>query len=290
MLPSEFFTPSGVRVRPRTQHPGSYNWLFFPGGPGIGSESLHELVDALQVPGTSWLVDLPGDGSNTVLPPGAGDPYQQWPQVLLEAVQALPNCVGVGHSTGGMYLLAVPELAPLLRGLVLVSTAPDARWHPRYVAMTTRQPLPAMEAATRAFEREPSNERLRDLAVASADWNFTPAGVAAGRELLLRLPYNLAAVDWSDRFFDHTYAAQWWPQLLPTLILSGGQDHIVDQSLWDAPQFQGENVLHETIADAGHFPWIEQPVACRAAFGRLIGLLTGKAEKPGNALPPATAV
>ncbi|EUA07894.1 hypothetical protein I545_6382 [Mycobacterium kansasii 662] len=40
------------------------NWLFLPGGPGIGSESLHELVDTVDVPGCSWMVDLPGDGSN----------------------------------------------------------------------------------------------------------------------------------------------------------------------------------------------------------------------------------
>jgi hypothetical protein len=51
----------------------------------MGSESLLNLVDSLDVPGTCWLVDLPGDGSNTN-PPGAGaDPYSGWPQVLIEA-------------------------------------------------------------------------------------------------------------------------------------------------------------------------------------------------------------
>jgi|HubBroStandDraft_3_1064219.scaffolds.fasta_scaffold176434_2 pimeloyl-ACP methyl ester carboxylesterase len=74
----------------------------------------------------------------------------------------------VGHSTGGMYVLATPALEPLVSGLVLVSTAPDARWHPRA-----------------AYEAEQMNSRLRD---ASTEWNFTADGVAAGRDLLSRTP------------------------------------------------------------------------------------------------------
>lgn len=275
MKDSEFFTPSGVRLRKCTQHPGHHNWLFFPGGPGIGSESLLELVDALQVPGTSWLVDLPGDGSNTALPPTPGGHYHNWPQVLLEAVHALPQCICVGHSTGGMYLLSVPELEHAIQGLVLISTAPDARWHARYLAMTAQHPLPAVKAAVQAYEVSPTNDHLRDIAVASAEWNFTSAGVTAGRELLARMPYNLAAVAWSDRHFDQTYVAKWWPKQVPTLILSGANDRIVDQSLWEGLPYEGAHVLRETVADAGHFPWIEQPETVRMAFGKLVVRFNG---------------
>lgn len=62
---NERFTPSGVRLRLRSHRDGELNWLFLPGGPGIGSESLHQIVDAVALPGTTWLVDLPSDGSNT---------------------------------------------------------------------------------------------------------------------------------------------------------------------------------------------------------------------------------
>ncbi len=134
------FTPSGVRLRRRRRRPGPLNWLFLPGGPGIGSESLHELADALDAPGDIWMVDLPGDGSNRA-PPGAGpDPFAAWPGVVVEAARALPNVVFAGHSTGGMYLLATPGLERHLLGLALVDTAPDCTWHPRYVAMTQRDP------------------------------------------------------------------------------------------------------------------------------------------------------
>jgi hypothetical protein len=123
---SELWTPSGVRLRARKQRPGPRSWLFLPGGPGIGGESLHELVDSLDLPGMSWLVDLPGDGSNVDAPGAPADPYSLWPDVLLEAAQAVPRPVFVGHSTGGEYLLSVPALEPLLDALVLISTAPDA--------------------------------------------------------------------------------------------------------------------------------------------------------------------
>lgn len=262
----ERFTESGVRLRRHWQGPGDLNWLLLPGGPGIGAESLQELADILDVPGTVWLVDLPGDGGN-VSPPGiATEPFANWPQVLLEAAQLLPNSVYLGHSTGGMYLLSVPDLEQCLAGMVLVSSAPDASWHPMFVEMTRRNPLPEVDAATHRYEAEPTNENLGDIAVASAEWNFPPRSVERGREFLSRMPYNQDAVAWSDRAFDHVYKAKWWPSALPTLILSGTEDRIVAQTLWNHPEFQGPNILHRTIEGGGHFLWFDEPEAVRAAF------------------------
>ncbi len=90
-LPDRYGTTHGVRLRRARRTPGRWNWLFFPGGPGIGSESLQELVDVADCPGTSWLVDLLGDGSNVAAPGAPADPYPLWPQVLLEAVNAVPH-------------------------------------------------------------------------------------------------------------------------------------------------------------------------------------------------------
>lgn len=253
------FTPGGVRLRRHRTGPGPLNWLFLPGGPGIGAESLVDLVECARPPGTSWLVDLPGDGSNTTAPGAPADPYQGWPTVVVEAIGAVPNPVAVGHSTGGEYVLATPGIEPLLAGLVLISTAPHAGWLPVFVEMTRTHPLPAVDAATAGYEAEPTAERLRDLAVASAPWNFTPAGLPAGTRLLAGMPYNPAAVAWSDEHFDHDYRAVWWPERLPTLIISGSADRIVVQRLWDEPRYQGANVTRAVIEQAGHFPWIDRP-------------------------------
>jgi pimeloyl-ACP methyl ester carboxylesterase len=272
----ERWTRSGVRLRARVRREGTLSWLFLPGGPGIGSESLLELVDHLDVPGTCWLVDLPGDGSNTD-PPGAGaDPYSGWPQVLLEAAEALPNPVYVGHSTGGMYLLSTPALEEVLAGLALISTAPDASWLPEFAAMTEWHPLPEVAAATAAYEQDPTDESLGAIAVCSAAWNFSPGTVEVGAELLARMPYNGAAVAWSAQHFDETYTATWWPQQMPTLIISGADDRIVTQALWDKPRFQRDNVLHRVIDGAAHFAWIERPDAVAAAFTDLAAAITAQ--------------
>lgn len=263
------FTPSGVRLRQHSQRPGALNWLLLPGGPGIGSESLEELAAAMEVPGTVWLVDLPGDGSNRAAPGSAADPFARWPQVLIEAAEAVPDPVYIGHSTGGMYLLATPELEARVRGLALLDTAPDAAWHARFVAMTQRHPLPEVEQAMARYEADRRDENIAAMAVASAEWNFTPAGVPAGRELLARMPYNAAAVDWSDAHFDHVYRAAWWPETLPVLVLAGGDDRIVWQGGWEDPRFHTPNALFRTVPDGGHFPWIENPTGVSAAFAEL---------------------
>jgi pimeloyl-ACP methyl ester carboxylesterase len=269
------YTPSGVRLRKRSQRPGSLNWLLLPGGPGLGSESLHELADALDVPGAIWMVDLPGDGSNRAPPGAPDDVFSVWPQAVVEAAQAFPEIVFVGHSTGGMYLLDTPGLAPLLTGLALLDTAPDALWHPKFVAMAEAFPLPEVDAAAAIYEADRCDTNLAAVTVASAPWNFAPNSVEAGRKLLARMPYNGAAVDWSDANFDHSYRARWWPETFPVLRIAGEEDRIVWQGGWDTPRFQTANVIARTIPGGGHFPWIENPAAVRAAFAALAERIVG---------------
>lgn len=81
---------SDVRMRRRSTRDGSLNWLLLPGGPRIGSESLHELAGAMGIPATIWLVDLPGDGSNAAR---QDNPFAAWPQVLAEAAAAVSDAV-----------------------------------------------------------------------------------------------------------------------------------------------------------------------------------------------------
>lgn len=260
------YTPSGVRLRQYASRPGDINWLFLPGGPGIGSESLIELVHVLDVPGTLWLVDLPGDGNNRQPPGMAEDPYSGWPDVLTEAAKALPNVVITGHSTGGMYLLSVPALEKEIIGMALLDTAPDASWHQAFITMATQHPLSEVDRATAYYEANPQDENIAAIAIASAEWNFTAEGVDAGRELLARMPYNGAAIAWSAANFDTVYRATWWPHTLPVLVLAGSEDRIVTQAGWSQAHFQTPNVFWRTIPGAGHFPWNENPTDVRKAF------------------------
>ncbi|MBM2883293.1 alpha/beta hydrolase [Chromobacterium phragmitis] len=267
---STLHTESGVRLRRVSNRPGRHNWLLLPGGPGLGSESLASLASCLDVDGAVWLVDLPGDGNNT----GQPEDYRRWPGVIREAACALPHCVFVGHSTGGMYLLSTPELEPLLQGLVLISSAPDARWQSRFARTSEQYPLPELGQAFEAYSQNPSAETLKGLTLAAAPWNFSPASLASGRAMLKTLSYNVAAMEWSGQHFDAEYQARWWPSQLPVLILSGSEDRIVDQSLWQDSAYQGANVRHAMIEGAEHFPWFEAPDQVAAEFAQFAERLT----------------
>lgn len=255
------YTASRVRMRLCARREGTLNWLLLPGGPGIGSESLEGLADVLDVPGAIWLIDLPGDGSNIV----EGDAYAMWPNVLVEAAAELPDVVYVGHSTGGAYLLSCPELRGRVRGIGLVDTAPNCDWYAKYVQMTKDNPLPGFDAAMARYLSDQTQPNLAALCVASAEWNFNPAGVEAGRTLLAAMPYNAAAVEWSDKKFDHSYRAAWWPEV-PVLRMAGADDRIVSQGDWNAPDYHTPNALHWVVPGAGHFPWIENPKAVAEGF------------------------
>ncbi|MBV9601389.1 MAG: alpha/beta hydrolase [Chloroflexi bacterium] len=274
----ERWTRSGVRLRRVAARRGRWSWLLVPGGPGLGSESLVGLAQAAGLPGSVWLVDLPGDGSNRDVAGVPSEPYAHWPGCLAEAAEGLDAPVMIGHSTGGMFLLSVPDLQHHLVGLALVSSAPHAGWRATFARWAATHPIPGVDEAADAYARNPNDETLRALTLAAAPWNFTPGGLTRGRALLERLTYCQDAVAWADTHFDETYRSRWTPATQPTLIVSGAQDHVVDQQLWETEAaFRQPHILRRTIADAGHLPWIEQPRAVRAAFAELVELLARRA-------------
>ncbi|MGI3786000.1 MAG: alpha/beta fold hydrolase, partial [Janthinobacterium lividum] len=172
-----------------------------------------------------------------------------------------------------------------LEAMVLISSAPDRGWEPAYEAMTRTYPLAEAIEAARRYEARPSDQNLRELTVASAAWIFTSDSLDRGRELLGRLPYNSAAFEWDAAHADQSRLAAWWPVSLPTLIISGTEDRIVDQDLWDDPYYQGDHVQHVRIDDAGHLPWIDQPQAVGDAFAAFGAALDGDEGRPGPSLP-----
>lgn len=272
----DHWTRSGVRLRRDSQREGKWNWLFVPGGPGLGSESVTGLARAAELPGTVWLIDLPGDGSNRGVSQVSQRPYTLWPGVLAEVADELDEIVMVGHSTGAMFMLSVPELADRLVGMALVSSAPHAGWRRTFGSWAEAHPLPGLKDAAQAYAMEPNDRTLRDLTLAAAAWNFTAAGLAEGHDLLEHLPYCQDAVAWAEANFDDDYLAKWKPRgsKPATLIVSGAEDHVVDQRLWQHdPAFNQPHTLKRTIENAGHFPWIENPHAVRTAFEDFVDLL-----------------
>ncbi len=245
----QLWTKHGARLECVRSSAGLFNWLFLPGGPGLGSECLHSLTSILKVPGTIWHLDLPGDGSNS-----AGE-ICNWAEALVEATGALDNVILVGHSRGGMFALALPELQQNLVGLVLLDSAPNMQWKSDFA--------PEEGVYT-------DNASLREFVLAGAPYMFTKEGLAKGRKMLEGLPYNLRAIQWTQDHFDPTYEAKWIPHM-PALILSGAEDQATPLKYFaENRAFHRNNIVMKEIPHAGHFPWIENPQGIIDAFSAFL--------------------
>ena len=250
----------------------NYNWLFLPGGPGLGSESLNGLADILHLPGNVWHVDFPGDGSNTT--ENDEEYFSHWSQALIEAVSALPNVILVAHSSGGMFALATPALENIIVGLVLMDSAPSSAWQQFFSLYVKENPLVEAEKLQLLYAESPSNEILKKLTIACAPYFSTAKSSQQITSLLESLPFNYKTNLWAAKNFDETYKAKWAPQAIPTLIFAGDQDHITPLKLFLAShEFQRENILIREIENASHFPWIDNPGQVRQIFDEFVQTL-----------------
>ncbi len=253
------WTFSGARLQKVGSKEKTPNWIFIPGGPGLGSECLFPLFSILDLPGTVWRLDLPGDGSNV----SPEKKISNWPQALLEAANTFEDVIMAGHSRGGMFLQFLPELEKKIKGLVLMDAAPDKSWIEEFAAKIAHSSTPEDEE----YQKSPNNETLRGFVLAGAPLMFTPEGLEKGRKSLESLPFNHQAIQWTLEHFDPIYSAKWIPQEIPTLILSGSEDLPTPLKLFsEKKEYHRSNILMREIKNAGHFPWIENPAEVAAAF------------------------
>lgn len=270
------WSKSGARlqfIKSQGGHP--LNWLFLPGGPGLGSESLCQLTKGLSLPGTLWHLDLPGDGSNVTSDNIKS--FKNWPKALVEAVDTFDNVILVGHSSGGMFALDLPLLEEKLLGLVLMDSAPDTSWQIALAEMMKTTPIPELKRLDKIYRQNPNNKTLKELTITSAPYFFTSDGLKEGISLLQSLPYNYETCNWAEEHFDPHYKARWIPIKLPTLILAGSHDYMTPLTLFsNLKEFIRDNILIREIKNAGHFPWIENPKEVSTVFNEYVQILSSK--------------
>lgn len=248
------WSKEGARLR-QVKHnlDSNYNWVFLPGGPGMGSEYFEPLVQQLNLPGTIWLLDMPGDGSNRL--GGKVIDYNKWSDYLPDAITKLSNVILVAHSFGGMLTLASPELKGKLAGLVLIDTAPNNQWMQTSAKYSTE----AMAQAQKKYLASPSDENFKQVTLTMAPLFFLKKDQQQGKKLLQNLPYNHKPFDWAIKDFDAGYDAQWIPQNMPLLIIMGDKDILTPVSLFkqDA-RFNKKNIQIKILTDAAHFSLVGQ--------------------------------
>lgn len=256
-IENALWTKSGMRfIQVKSNAGEPLNWLFLPGGPGLGSEYLSEFTRHLSLPGTLWHIDFPGDGSNTFTV--EDNLFHTWTEALIEAASTLTNTILVAHSTGGMLALSVPALEKYLVGLVLMSSAPDSSWQNQFSLKISKNIQTDVQHLQNKYKNKPSNSLLKAITIHSIPLLFTQTGLKKDLSWFRKLPYNHSSHRWCEENFDHSYSAKWTPNKIPTLILSGDQDQLTPLKLFmDRPELKRDNIEKIEIKNSGHFPWVD---------------------------------
>lgn len=254
------WTEQGCRFELISDLPGkNLNWVFLPGGPGLGSEYIRSFVVDMKLPGNTWILDMPGDGSNRLQNKKIN--YNQWTDNVVEAVSSLDNVVLVTHSFSGMLALSTPALQQHLAGLVLLDTAPNNEWQ---IEALKKFPK-ALVQAVKTYDNNHTDANLKQIALAMGPLFFAPDQMEIGKKLLKDLPYNHYANDWADEVFNPHYAAKWVPKNIPTLIVSGEDDVLTPINLFQKnKEFNQLKII--IIPRAGHFSWINHELEFRKIF------------------------
>jgi pimeloyl-ACP methyl ester carboxylesterase len=255
-----FWDERGTRYRLVKSVSGtSFNWLFLPGGPGGDSSYYLPLIEALNFSGNYWLIDLPGNGSNTRYTDVAQYDYQLWHECFLPAITRFNHPILVGHSFGALFPLVFPQLENILSGLILVGgiVAPLSE---AAAQMATDRQLPSLLEPMQNFVTNPTQETFDVALRACCPYYFPQSSLAIGMERLAQLAFNYRAALWGQIYLSQLdYAKLWIPQKVKTLAFSGGEDCITPFILLEQDErLKRNNIQLHRIKDAGHLPWLEK--------------------------------
>ncbi|WP_296619971.1 alpha/beta hydrolase [Marivirga sp.] len=234
--------------------PEPLNWLFLPGGPGFGSESLDNLAEQLSLPGKSWYMDFPNDGSNQI---SANQHFEGWSDGLIDLLSHFENPIIVAHSFSGMLVLSNKKLENYLYGLVLLNTAPNNTWLHQIEKQAKQYDLPDISEIATQYEKNKNNDTFKALTIACAPYFFSPESLDKGMKLLEILPYSNESYDWATTMFHPRFTNAFIPQTIPTLVVGGEIDHITPFDLFMSDErWQRSNIQLKLIKNEGHFPWL----------------------------------
>lgn len=264
------FDEHRIRYQLATQNPSderTLNWLFIPGGPGCDSSSLLDLAQMLNLSGNVWLIDFPGNGSNTEGISADYD-YNQWFDLMVPMVKCFENPVIVGASWGGIISLLTPELEHYLVGFVALNTTPKL-WLEAADRSAKKYQLPNFEPLMQIFIQNPSQETFDRLLDACITYYFyKKESLQKGRELLQSVAFAYRPATWGlEKLVSINYSATWIPERVPTLVLGSEFDWMTPFELFqNDARFLRENIELCEVKEAGHFSWLDNPSEVKAAF------------------------
>src|SRR3990167_3633777 len=234
-----------------------FNWLFFPGGPGLDSSYFSTLTPHLNLPGNTWYIDFPNNGSNLIQDKNLQD-FNAWLDDFIPIILHFPNSIYVGHSFSGMLPLLYPELENYLTGLVIIASAPSL-WFEASAKMAKKKNLPDLTNVTMRYMEHPDEKTFWQASQAFAHYYFLPTFLEKGLRLLKNTPANPYGPHWwMSKVQEIHYSAKWIPQKTPTLLIGGAEDAVIPFSLFlEDKRFHRSNIQLEEVKSAAHFVWID---------------------------------
>lgn len=226
--------------------------VFFPGGPGLSWHCFADLPASLAQMGSVY-------GLSYNQPAREDTYFNDLMEELIILLEKLSNPVLITHSFSSMLVLSNAYIPPL-KGLILISPASSNDY-----AADLPQRLKMFSnfdgsAAAAEFWFKPSNEAYATYFKKLAPFYFKEACISTGIPMLEKINFTYKPyVLFVSHFLPH-YTTAFAPNV-PTLALFGETDPICPSNLFNPSlTLEKDNITVATILQAGHFPWIEEPL------------------------------
>lgn len=258
------FTTYGYKINLIDSGDG-FNWLFLPGGPGLGSEYLEDFCAKLDLPGSKYLVDFPMDGSNTE---GKLD-ILHWKNGLIDLCKKFGNVILVTHSFSGMFVLSIPEIEKFVKGVVFMNTTIADTFFTHIENSKKRFNLPDLTDSLTKYHNNPTHEELKSYWEVYKYYCHTKQELTEGEKLGKKYIMNNVSYNFGIANFYPNYKAQWAPSTIPALTITSEQDYICPPDIFTMDErFTKENIMNVVITNAGHVPWLLHFDKIQSAFDK----------------------
>jgi pimeloyl-ACP methyl ester carboxylesterase len=246
-----------------------YNWLFFPGGPGISADYLLPLVNQLDIEGNCWLINFLCTHSESRFEntKQTNKIQKNWDESFIEIINQFENPILVGHSFSGYYPLFFPELEHILKGLVILNSAPIPPKSSSIIDIQEFEKLariyhlPTKNEAIIRFLEAPTSMNIKIVYLSMIPYMFPEEYIMQGIQVINDLVFDAhTAYQWFTENSKKYTKISWIPEKVPTLIAGGTHDFLTPSSLFEHDlRFYRDNIDIVSISNTGHFPWMEQP-------------------------------
>lgn len=261
------YSQYGYRINQLSSGSG-FNWIFLPGGPGLGSEYLVEFCKKLNLPGNVFLIDFPKDGTNTQ---GSLD-INDWRNGLIDLIKLYEHPVLVTHSFSGMFVMSTPEIASYLSGLVLMNTTTSPTFFDHTQAMCKKYSLPDLVPAVTKYHMNPSQEAYKEFWQTYKYYCYTPHELALGEEMMSLFAYNNESYNFAIQHFYMDYVSTLDPTHIPVMTIASQYDFICPFNAFTDDE-RYKNKMNFIIRNAGHCPWVVNFAQVKECFDQFLQLL-----------------